>query len=60
MGILRERGIDLPEPMGQTAYRLGREPWGSMYIDSHGAHWRGIAEFLQENTSVWREALTTM
>lgn len=43
----------------ETSHRQGREPWGSMYTDSHGAHWRGIAQFLHDNTSVWREALTT-
>ncbi|MFE4470779.1 phosphotransferase [Leifsonia sp. NPDC056824] len=43
----------------ESAHRDGREPWGSMYVDSHGEHWRGIARFLEENSQVWNDALAT-
>jgi len=41
-----------------AAHRKGREPWGSMYVAGHGAHWRGVADHLQAHTAVWRAALT--
>jgi len=43
----------------ETAHRDGREPWGSMYADFHGAHWRGVARFLDEHATTWADALTT-
>lgn len=42
----------------ETAHRDGREPWGSMYVNGHGAHWRGIAEYLEANEAIWRDALS--
>lgn len=42
----------------ESAHRDGREPWGTMFVDSHGSHWRGIARFLDENSQVWTDALT--
>lgn len=43
----------------ETAHRDGREPWGSMYADFHGAHWRGVARFLDEHSTIWADALMT-
>lgn len=35
----------------------GREPWGSMYENGHGAYWRSTAEYIRAHEGVWREAL---
>lgn len=43
----------------KTSHHEGREPWASMYAGFHGAHWRGIARFLEQNTQVWEDTLTT-
>ncbi len=43
----------------ESAHREGREPWGSMYADSHGAHWKGIARFLEQNIRVWEDVLAS-
>lgn len=43
----------------KTSHHEGREPWASMYASFHGAHWRGIARFLEENTHVWENVLMT-
>lgn len=40
-----------------TSHREGREPWASMYADFHGAHWRSVARFLEQNAGAWRQAL---
>ncbi|KJL27738.1 phosphotransferase [Microbacterium oxydans] len=44
----------------ETAHRDGREPWGSMYTDFHGAHWRGVARYLDEHAAIWAHALATL
>jgi hypothetical protein len=40
-----------------SAHRAGREPWGSMYLAGHGAHWRGVARFIDAHAAVWDDAL---
>ncbi|KAA9151134.1 phosphotransferase [Microbacterium lushaniae] len=40
--------------MLKTAHLERREPWGSMYTNSHGAHWRETAHFLERNSDVWK------
>lgn len=57
----------LPEAMGdRTAamHRLlceshasGREPWGSMYLTGHGAHWSAVTSYVRAHEKHWREAL---
>lgn len=59
----------LPEAMVQRAEAMhellrrshteGREPWGSMYVQGHGAHWRVVAEHLAAHREVWARALAT-
>lgn len=40
-----------------AAHREGTEPWGTMYAEGHGAHWRASAEYVERNAAVWRAAL---
>lgn len=57
----------LPEAMAARAeamYRLlatshaqGREPWGTMFVQGHGEHWRAAADYVQAHQQVWTDAL---
>jgi Ser/Thr protein kinase RdoA (MazF antagonist) len=35
----------------------GREPWGTMYREGHGAHWLAAADYVRTGADVWRAAL---
>ena len=35
----------------------GREPWGSMYADGHGEHWRAASGYVALHRDVWARAL---
>lgn len=61
---LRER---LPAALGrraeamhhllETSHRSGREPWGSMYADGHGEHWRATSDYTTHVRVLWAETL---
>lgn len=63
---LRER---LPDAMAdraaamhellRSAHAAGREPWGTMFVEGHGAHWAGVTDYVREHRSVWAAALAT-
>lgn len=58
----------LPTTMAQRAramhdllrrsHQASREPWGSMYVEGHGEHWKGAAAFIARHEHVWRRALS--
>lgn len=39
------------------AHATGREPWGTMYVEGHGVHWRTAAAYVAEHEDVWARAL---
>lgn len=41
----------------RTAHESGREPWGSMYVSGHGAHWRAVTDYVARHEAVWTRAL---
>ncbi|ERK70497.1 phosphotransferase enzyme family protein [Leifsonia aquatica] len=41
----------------RTAHETGREPWGTMYVEGHGEHWRAATEYVTAHEEVWRRAL---
>jgi Ser/Thr protein kinase RdoA (MazF antagonist) len=41
----------------RTSHRDGVEPWGAMFVEGHGEHWRTIAQFVEQGRSLWAEAL---
>jgi hypothetical protein len=43
--------------MLRSSHRGGREPWGSMYVDGHGDHWKNITRFVERHQGVWARAL---
>lgn len=58
---------DLPRAMQQraeamhellrSAHERGREPWGTMFATGHGAHWRGVADYVARHRGHWGRAL---
>ncbi len=58
---------ELPEAMYRRAAAMhhllkssrdaGCEPWGSMYADGHGDHWRAATSYVQRHQDLWTEAL---
>lgn len=63
-GLRAELAVALPQRAGamhallENSHRDGREPWGSMYADFHGAHWEAVTRFLEHNEQIWANALT--
>ncbi|MFE6734262.1 phosphotransferase enzyme family protein [Microbacterium sp. NPDC057650] len=43
--------------MLHRAHDRGEEPWGSTYVEGHGAHWRTVTEYLRRHEGLWRDAL---
>ncbi|MHA7239116.1 phosphotransferase [Arthrobacter sp. TMS1-12-1] len=43
----------------QSSYDSGVEPWGSMYVDGHGDHWRTATHYVQLHQDSWSKALHT-
>lgn len=43
--------------MLDSAHRSGREPWGTMFLEGHGAHWRRAADFVTEHRELFAAAL---
>ncbi|GLI31857.1 MULTISPECIES: phosphotransferase [Brachybacterium] len=58
---------DLPEAMAERTEAMhallrrshaeGREPWGTMFVSGHGAHWRAAADHVARHREVWARAL---
>ncbi|GAB3519117.1 phosphotransferase [Arthrobacter monumenti] len=44
--------------MLQSANENDVQPWGRMYVEGHGTHWREAAEYVQHHQSAWAAALT--
>ena len=61
--------VDLPAAMHRRAaamYALlssshdtGIEPWGSMFAEGHGAHWRAVTEYTERHQGIWSGVLTS-
>lgn len=68
-GADRRMREQLPEAMSQRAaamyhllessHEAGSEPWGSMYVEGHGAHWRAATRYAEHNQELWSKALLT-
>ncbi|MET4060320.1 Ser/Thr protein kinase RdoA (MazF antagonist) [Arthrobacter sp. UYP6] len=41
----------------KTSHDVGREPWGSMYEQGHGDHWRRATRYALRHRALWSEAL---
>ncbi len=43
----------------RRCHDIGREPWGTMYVEGHGDHWAGTAKFIEDHEGHWHAALRT-
>ncbi|WP_349862273.1 phosphotransferase [Leifsonia sp. WHRI 6310E] len=41
----------------RDAHETGREPWGTMYVEGHGEHWRAATAYVTGHEEIWRSAL---
>jgi Ser/Thr protein kinase RdoA (MazF antagonist) len=42
----------------KSSHDTGFQPWADMYVNGHGEHWRGAAEYVRQNQAAWDQALT--
>ncbi len=40
-----------------AANREGRQPWGRMFEEGHGAHWLSASDYVVAHQTIWRETL---
>ncbi|MFT3855801.1 MAG: phosphotransferase [Ilumatobacteraceae bacterium] len=43
--------------MLRSAHAAGRQPWGRMYVEGHGEHWRTATEYVRRHRDAWQAAL---
>ena len=41
----------------ESSHRDGREPWASMYLSGHGAHWSAALRYVETHSARWAAAL---
>jgi hypothetical protein len=41
----------------RTAHLNDEEPWSTMFVSGHGAHWESICRFVDAHARVWSRAL---
>ncbi len=54
--VMHRRAAAMHELLRSSHYS-GREPWGSMYVDGHGAHWLAATQYVERNQDLWLETL---
>ena len=41
----------------KSSHREGREPWGTMFVEGHGEHWRAVSAYVEGHQALWTAAL---
>lgn len=41
----------------RSSHETGQEPWGTMYANGHGDHWRAATQYAGQHQCTWAEAL---
>lgn len=41
----------------KSSHEAGQDPWGTMYANGHGDHWRAATQYVRQHQSIWAEAL---
>lgn len=44
----------------RAAHETGRQPWATMYLEGHGAHWRAAADYVSLHQAAWQSALASL
>lgn len=42
----------------RSSHESGQEPWGTMYANGHGDHWRNATDYVGQYQDTWTEALS--
>jgi len=42
----------------ESASQTGFQPWADMYVNGHGEHWGGAAEYVLHHQQAWKRALS--
>lgn len=42
----------------KSSYKAGKEPWGTMYADGHGDHWRAATDYVAQHEGTWMENIS--
>ncbi|TPW78203.1 phosphotransferase [Schumannella soli] len=56
LALLAPRAAAMHDHLRDT-HVAGVEPWATMFTAGHGAHWRGVADFLAAHHGEWMRAL---
>ncbi|MGI9822093.1 phosphotransferase [Agromyces sp. Marseille-Q5079] len=54
--VMAERAAAMHDLL-RAAHETDRQPWSTMYLAGHGAHWRAAADYVSRNRAVWETAL---
>lgn len=41
----------------ESSHETGYQPWADMFVNGHGEHWRGAAQYVRQHQSAWEQAL---
>ncbi|MHA7274544.1 phosphotransferase [Arthrobacter sp. TMT4-20] len=41
----------------EESHRTGFQPWGAMYADGHGEHWRAASQYVRQHQTTWKQAV---
>ncbi|WP_258317938.1 phosphotransferase [Microbacterium sp. SGAir0570] len=50
--------VDAMYALLETSHRSGREPWATMFVEGHGAHWAAVRDYVDRHRPLWSRALT--
>lgn len=56
--VMAERAAAMHDFL-RVAHETGRQPWATMYVEGHGAHWRAAAEYVSLHQAAWQTGLAS-
>lgn len=56
-GLMAQRSRAMYELL-RDSHQVGREPWGTMFVEGHGEHWLGTTRIIEEHESAWMDAVS--
>lgn len=42
----------------ETSHARGHEPWSTMYVEGHGAHWSSALAYVRDHRAAWARAIS--
>jgi Ser/Thr protein kinase RdoA (MazF antagonist) len=56
--VMAERAAAMHDLL-RVAHETRRQPWATMYLEGHGAHWRAAADYVSLHRSTWATAVAS-